>query len=129
MNEQLKYQVKPTLEKAYRHLGISHPRRLEVWTQVAMEYMLQDREHYIEVGEIDTPEYLITTKHGVICKLIPLAKEVIRDQKKDHVREHTAILSLMVQMEEVRYVCAYSYSKLYSEPKQQHLFSPCILLC
>ena len=124
MNDLLKYQVKTMLEKAYRYLGIRDPRHLRVWVYTAIEYMIKDREHYIEAGDMDTPEYCITTKHGVICKLIPLARQTIRDQEKDHIREHTAVLSLMVRNKEVRYVCAYSHATLYSDPKQNSYSVP-----
>ena len=112
------------LTEAYHRLGVNNVRELESRTNEALEYLRTDREHYIEVVDADTPECYITTKYGVICDLIPLAREIIRDREKDHVREHTAIFSLMLSDAGNRYVYSYSYAKLYPDPSQNSYSYP-----
>ena len=116
MEAQPKSKIASMLTEAYLRLGVNNVRELEGRTNEALEYLGKDREHYIEVVDADTPEYYITTKYGVICKLIPLAREIIRDQMEDYVREHTAIFSLMLSNAGNRYVYSYSYAKLYPNP-------------
>ena len=99
------------LTAAYHHFGIKNVPELESRTREAWDYLSKDRERYIEVADEDTPEYLITTKCGVICKLLPLARRVIQDQEKGHVKKYTAIFYLMLSDEGNRYVCGYSYVK------------------
>lgn len=116
MNPQPESEIAAMLIQAYRQFGVNDVRELKTRINEALEYLRADREHYIEVAEADVPEYYITTEHGVICKLLPLARGIIRDQEKDHIREHTAILSLMLSDAGNRIVCGYSYARLYSDP-------------
>lgn len=115
MNSSTKLRIRSMLSDAYPCLGITGTKEIETRIQEAMEYLARDREHFIEAADADVPEYCITIHNGVICKLIPLAREIIRDQEKDHVREHTAVLSLMVAEEDIRYVYGYSYARLYPD--------------
>lgn len=124
MNLQPRSRITSILTEAYHQLGVNNVRVLEARANEAWEYLCKDREHYIEVADADTPEYDITTKYGVICKLIPLAREVIRDQEKDHIREHTAIFSLMLSDSGNRFVYSYSYAKLYLNPSQNSYSYP-----
>lgn len=112
------------LTEAYQQLGVNDVQELDVRIHEALEYLRTDREHYIEVVDADMPEYYITTKYGVICKLIPLAREIIRDQEEDHIREHTAIFSLMLSDTGNHYVYSYSYARLYSDPSQNSYTYP-----
>ena len=115
MKPQSKSKITPMLTEAYHKLGVNNIRELDRRINDAWEYVCKDREHYIEAVDADTPEYYITTKYGIVCKLIPLAREVIRDQEADHVREHTAIFSLMLSDSVNRYVYSYSYANLYPD--------------
>lgn len=124
MKPQPRSKIASMLTEAYHRLGVNNVRELETRTNEALEYLCADREHYIEVVDADTPEYYITTKYGVICDLIPLAREIIRDREKDHVREHTAIFSLMISDAGNHYVYSYSYAKLYSDPSQNRYSYP-----
>jgi hypothetical protein len=112
------------LTEAYHQLGVNSVRELDARAREAWEYLCKDREHYNEVVDADTPEYCITANDGVICKLIPLAREIIQDQEKDHLREHTAIFSLMVSDSGNRFVYSYCYAKLYQEPSQNSYSYP-----
>ena len=76
MKAQPKGKISYMLVEAYHRLGINNVWELDARSKEALEYLGADREHYIEVADPDTPEYLITTKFGVICKLIPLAREI-----------------------------------------------------
>lgn len=119
-----KVRIRTMLADAYSQLGINSLYEIEPRIQEALDYLSRDREHYIEAAESDEPEYMITIHNGLICKLIPLAREIIRDQEQDHVREHTAVLSLMVTDEAVRYVYAHSYAKLYADSKRNSYTFP-----
>lgn len=124
MNLQPRSRIASMLTEAYRQLGVNNARELEARVNKAWEYLCKDREHYIEVVDADTPEYYISTKYGVICKLIPLAREVIRDQEKDHMREHTVIFSLMLSDSGNRFVYSRSYAKLYPDPSRNSYAYP-----
>lgn len=117
-------QIEAMLKEAYYRFGVKGVRELEARTKEALEYLDADREHYIEVVDSDTPEYYITTKNGVICKLIPLAREIVRDQEKDHIREYTVIFSLMLSDTGNRYVYSYSYVRLYPDPSRNGYSNP-----
>lgn len=108
--------IKSSLTSAYRQLGIQDAEELDCCVEAALAYLSADREHYIEVVDRDTPEYLITTRNGVICKLIPLAQQITEDARKDHIRKQVCILSLMVTSQEIRFVHSSSYVKLYPDP-------------
>ena len=118
MTSQPKSKIAAMLTEAYHRLGVNNVHELRTRIRQALAYLDTDREHYIEVVNADTPEYYITTKHGVICNLIPLAQEIIQDQEQDHVRVHTAIFALMISDAGNRYVYSYSYAKLYSDSSQ-----------
>ena len=124
MKPQSRTKIASMLTEAYHQLGINNVRELDARTNEALEYLRTDREHYIEVADADTPEYYITTKHGVICDLIPLAREIIRDQQKDHIREQITIFSLMLSDSGNHYVYSYSYAKLYPDPLQNRYSYP-----
>lgn len=116
MNASVKLRVKRMLGRAYRRLGMQDVTQIQEWIREAMEYLELDREHYIEPGEPDTPEYRITEKNGIICKLIPLAREVTRQQERDYFRVQTTVLSLSVTENNVRYVTETSHAKLHDDP-------------
>lgn len=118
MKPQPKSKIASMLTEAYHELGVKDVRELQRRTREALAYLEADREHYIEVVDKDTPEYDITVKFGVVCKLIPLAREITRHKQKNHIRETTAILSLMLSDRGNHYVRSESCAKLYSDPLQ-----------
>ena len=124
MKTQSKREIVTMLKDAYNRLGISDARELETKIKEALAYLRKDREHYIEVTDENTPEYYITTKNGVICKTVPLAQEIIRDQEKDHVREHKAVFMLMLTDDGNSYVCRYSYARLYPDRSRNSYSNP-----
>lgn len=124
MTHQSKNKIASMLTDAYHHLGINNVRELERRTGEALEYMAADREHYIEVAHQDIPEYRITTKNGVICKLIPLSCQRNRKQEKDHMREEVTVFSLMHTQEENRYVSCRVYNKWYNNPAENKFSYP-----
>ena len=67
MKAQPKGKISYMLVEAYHRLGINNVWELDARSKEALEYLDADREHYIEVADPDTPEYLITTNFGVIC--------------------------------------------------------------
>ena len=115
MKLQPKSRIISMLTEAYHQLGVNNVRELDAHANEAWEYLRKDREHYIEVADANTPEYYITTQHGIICKLIPLAREILRDQEEDHIREYSSIFSLMISDSGNHYVYSYSYAKLYPD--------------
>lgn len=124
MKPQHRSEIVSMLTEAYHQLGVNNDQELDARINEALEYLRKDREHYIEVVDEDVPEYYITTKYGVICKIIPLAREIIRDQEKDHIREHTAIFMLMLSDTGNHYVYSYSYARLYADPSQNSYSYP-----
>lgn len=124
MKPQSKNKIVSMLTEAYYQLGVTNAQEIDSRINEALEYLRKDREHYIEVVDEDMPEYYITTKYGVICKLIPLAREIIQDQEKDHIREHAAIFMLMLSDTGNHYVYSYSYARLYSDPSQNSYSYP-----
>ena len=124
MKPQAKNKIVRALTEAYHQLGVNDARELENRTAEAWEYLCADREHYIEVADTATPEYCITTGHGIICKLIPLAREIIRDQEKDHIREHISVFCLMLSDSGNHYVYSYSYAKLYPDKSKNSYTYP-----
>ena len=124
MNPQPKSRIVSLLKDAYSRLGVNDPRELETRINEAFVYLRTDREHYIEVADEDVPEYRITTLNGVVCKMVPLAREIIRDQEKDHIREHTAIFSLMLSDTGNDFVISYCYARLYTDPAKNEYSCP-----
>ena len=118
MNTATKSEIRTMLTDAYQRLGIEDAEALETCIRQALDYLERDRERYIEVVEPDFPEYQITEKFGVICKLIPLAQEISRNQEKKYIWERKVIFSLMVAGETVRYVHTDTYAYLYQNPKE-----------
>lgn len=118
MNTATKVNIRTMLADALSHLGIRSVLQIEEHIRQALDYLSRDREHYVEAVEPDFPEHKITERFGVICKLIPVAREITRRQEKNRVWERTDILFLMVTEESVRYVCSDSYAWLYENPKK-----------
>ena len=75
-------EIRTALADAYNRLGITGAEELEAYIRQALDYLERDRERYIEAVEPDFSEHRITERFGVICKLIPLAQEIDRNQKK-----------------------------------------------
>lgn len=115
MNIKIKTAVISMLTEAYYQLGIQRVKELEGWVNEAMRYLSEDREHYIEAVEPEIPEHAISVRDGRICKLIPLAREVTEEQKKDHLRRNTRIVSVMVTETAVRYVRADYCEEIYPD--------------
>lgn len=118
MQSNQKAKVTAMLIEAYWKLGCSSVTEIDARIKAALDYLEQDREHYIEIAGSDTPDYFITTRNGVICKMVPLAREIITDEEEDHIRQHTSIFSLMIADSTIRYVYSYSYTKTYADPAQ-----------
>lgn len=97
-------QIVAMLTQAYARLGITDTSQIQPWVRQALHYFNDDRERYIEVVEPDVPEYLITVNHGVICKLIPLARSVTTEQDEKYTKQNTTVFALMVSEDEIRYV-------------------------
>lgn len=111
MHTDINSKIQTMLTAAYRHLGLEDPQQQ---VREAVDYLSRDREHYIEVAEREVPEYSITENHGLLCRMVPLTREITRKQEKDHIRERCTVFSLMVAGEEVRYVSAYTCAELYA---------------
>ena len=112
----MEIKIKQMLITAYLHIGVKDPEDLADRVAAALDYLEKDRERYIEVAEPKLPEYLITIKHGVICKIAPLGCLILNSQEKDHLHKHTAVLALMVSDEQVRYVIYHTSARLYDDP-------------
>ena len=96
-------QIKTMLIEAYYQLGIQSVWEIDRWLRQAMDYLRKDRERYIEAAEPNVSPYKITTRRGVICRLIPLAYSAKEDLRKKEV----TVLSLMVTESDVRYVLSH----------------------
>jgi len=108
--------IKEMLADAYRHLGVTKPKENDRLVKAAVNYLLNDREHYMEIAEEDQPEYLISSKQGIICKTVPLARSVITDETSTYREVFTATLYLVVTTGKADYVHAYTRDKLYDDP-------------
>ena len=124
MLSQYENRILGMLHAAYTRLGVSESDSIQGKITEALNYLIADREHYIEVADSDTPEYLITTQNGVICRMVPLAQHIIRDQLEDHVREHSAIFSLMVTENGARFIYSYCYATLHDDPTKNTYSHP-----
>lgn len=124
LDSKQKAETTAMLAEAYRKLGIRSVSEIDARIKTALDYLSQDREHYIEVVDADTPDYLITTRNGVICKLIPLAREVITDKEEDHTRQCISVFSLMIAEHSMRYVYSWSYAKIYPDPTRNTCTHP-----
>ncbi len=111
----MRFKIRSMLFDAYVQLGIRRVTDIDAQVRVAMDYLAADREHYIEVGEPSRPEYMISTLQGVICRMVPLAKKLVRKQGKDCLKESATVLSLMVTENTVRYVTAFFQATLYPD--------------
>lgn len=124
MKPQPRNRIASMLTEAYHQLGVNNVWELDKRTNEALAYLRKDREHYIEVAEADTPEYRVSTNNGVICNLIPLAREIHREQEKNHIRENTLILLLMISDAGNRYVYSHSVAKQYADASQNSYTYP-----
>ena len=124
MNTATKAEIRAMLADAYNQLGITGAERLEAYIRQALDYLERDRERYIEAVEPDFSEHRITERNGVICKLIPLAQEINRNQEKNFIWENTTIFSLMVSAESARYLYTESYAWLHEDPKENTYSNP-----
>lgn len=104
MKTQPKTKISSLLKEAYHWLGIRDVPTLERRTREALAYLDADREHYIQVADKDTPEYMISTKHGCICKLIPLAEGRSRERRGDSLWVETRTVFLMVAQGRICYI-------------------------
>lgn len=110
--------IEKMLADAYRYLGITDKKENDRLVEAAVNYLSNDREHYIEIAEADQPEYLFSSKQGVICNMVPLARSVITDKAKTYREIFTATLYLVVTTEKADYVYAYTKEKLYDDPAE-----------
>lgn len=111
------------LRRAYRRLGIRET-EMSTWIRRAKEYLQQDREHYVEMTDEEEPDYQNTLESGQICRMVPLGRQVIRDQGKDCDQEYTMVLSLMVTEDTVRYIGGYTMDKLFRDPRENQYGYP-----
>ena len=117
-------EIRTALADAYNRLGITGTEELEAYILQALDYLERDRERYIEAVEPDFSGHRITERFGVICKLIPLAQEIDRNQEKNYIWENTTIFSLMVAGDTLRYVYTESYAWLHDNPKENTYSNP-----
>lgn len=110
--------IKKMLADAYRHLGITDKKENDRLVKAAVNYLINDREHYIEIAEADRPEYLISSNQGVICNIVPLARSVSTAKAKTCREVFTTTLYLVVTPETADYVHAYTKEKLYDDPAE-----------
>lgn len=108
--------IQHMLAVAYRHLGIDNKGTLNRWVAEALDYLQADREHYIEAAPPDLPEHMITTQHGIICRMVPLAQAIKTETKRNYVRQDTTVLLLCVTENNAQYVLEHSVSCLYDNP-------------
>lgn len=108
--------IKKMLADAYRHLGITDKKENDCLVKAAVNYLINDREHYIEIAEAGRPEYLTSSMQGVICNLVPLARSVITEKAKTYREVFTTTLYLVVTTEKADYVHANIKEKLYDDP-------------
>lgn len=111
----MRVHIDPMLADAFCQLGIKKVKDIDDLCRKAKDYLKKDRDRFVEVGEPDTPDYYITALHGVICRLIPLAREIITDEGEDCTRQYTSILYLMVTDSDARYALSYAHAKLYPD--------------
>ena len=105
------------LTGAYEKLGIADEATRRALVAAALGYLSRDREFYIEAAEPDVPEYEISVQHGVTCRLIPLAWKKTTEERENHLRETTKVLSLMVTREQLRYVCGETIAQFHEDPR------------
>ena len=110
--------IKKMLADAYRHLGITDKKENDRLVKAAVHYLINDREHYIEIAEADRPEYLVSSEQGVICNIVPLARSVITNKAKTYHEVFTVTLYLVVTAEKANYVHAFTKEKLYDDPAE-----------
>jgi hypothetical protein len=80
-----------------------------------VEYLLADRDHYIQLAEPDTPEYEITVLMGSICRLVPLAIRMSKESHKDSVCHKSEILHLVITEDKAEYAIETSSRWVYTE--------------
>lgn len=102
-------QIDILLAEAYTALGIQNEKQQAKLVRQAQDYLRCDREHYIELTRENLPSYRINESHGKICKLVPLAQCVIREQKGEYTDETTVVLALMVERNRQDFVYIHSY--------------------
>lgn len=122
--EQLQLDI--MLAEAYGKLGILQESKLDEYIKAAKAYLEHDRERYIELADNGTPDYLVTVKHGRICKLIPLAQRTETKKEAGHVRENRTVLSLMLEEGGFCYIYENAYAKLYkNRERNEYSFPRC----
>ncbi len=124
MESYVKAPIEKMLSDAYAALGVEDKKQQERYIKEAQDYLLKDREHYIEPANEDVPEYRITVNYGKICKLVTLAQRIERDSYAEYVRESKVVLSLMIGENARAYVYAYTYADLYDDPEKNQYGNP-----
>ena len=99
--------IRSMLRKAYRYFGVNEATEVNRRVKDALEYMEQDREHYIELVDVDEPDRETSIKMGVVCKLIPIAQESILNCTDHSTVLYTRTLMLRVLKTDVQYVLCY----------------------
>lgn len=116
MNVKRKMDISSMLMESYCELGLKDVRRMDQNVKEALDYLARDRERYIEVVEPDVPESSISIRNGLICKLIPIARRIVRKREADCTRTENRILSLLVAENDLRYVYTSFFELRYDDP-------------
>ena len=117
-------QIDIWLANAYAILGVREEKQRAQYVQLAQDYLRRDREHYIELTRENLPSYRINEKHGKICKLVPLAQRVIREQDAECVKETKLVLALMAEGNQLDFVYIHSYVCQAENPEETSYTSP-----
>lgn len=115
----MKININRMMEEAYSRL---HAPNVRSFSRQAMEYLLVDREHYIQLGDPDTPEYQISLHLGVICHLVPLALRLSKETHKDALCHKSEILHLVLTGDKAEYAIETSSRWEYTDPEKEESY-------
>lgn len=116
--------IRRMLRAAYRYFGITQATEINQLVRRAIEHMDNDREYYIEKVDVEDPDYGNSVKYGVICKLIPIAREQLIDEEGDKSQIHTLTLMLLVTKVDACYVNCYEAAYYNKAEKTQEFAFP-----
>lgn len=105
--------------RAYRHLGVRiNPSNHDNLVRQAARYLSVDREHFIELSNPEDPDPGAKIERGWVCRLVPLAQQVISNQRTDCTRKYCLTLYLLAAGKVALYVLGCSLQTLYSIDRQ-----------
>ena len=104
------------LEEAYSRLHAPNQRQ---FCREAVEYLLTDRDHYIQLANPDTPEYEITVRMGMICRMVPLAIRLSEESHKNAVCHKSEVVHLVVTPDKAEYAIETASRWEYTDPEKE----------